>query len=290
MALALSGQPFPSRRAELFEAIDESKLIRDVARPRPLRLPRPIRVIAALVLREMTTTHGQSSLGYLWAILQPIGGIALLAIAISLFLRAPPIGDSFALFYATGVLPFTLFMDVQNSSMRALRANQQLLFYPEVSYLDAIVARFLLNMVTQALVVFLVLCGIVILFGLRVQVDLGLVCASVAITGFLALGIGTVNAVLIHLIPSWAQVWSVLMRPMFIASCIFFVFDDLPHWVQNILWFNPLVHVIGMMRAGVFTTYEGTYVSFAYPLGIAAVSLVVGLLALRRYARDIINF
>ena len=68
-----------------------------------------LRVITALVIREMGTQFGRSAGGYLWAIAQPLGGIVLLAIAFSLALRTPPLGNSFMLFYATGIMPFTMF-------------------------------------------------------------------------------------------------------------------------------------------------------------------------------------
>jgi capsular polysaccharide transport system permease protein len=251
--------------------------------------PRALRVIGALILREMTTSYGRSSLGYLWAILEPVGGVVLLTVAFSLILRTPPIGDSFALFYATGYLPFSLWMRVQNQTMRALRANRQLLFYPDVGYLDAILARFILAMITGAVVMIVVLAGIVVLFGLRVHVDLGMVFMGYLMAGITALGIGTTNIVILHLIPSWDQVWSILTRPLFIASCIFFLFDSLPYWVQDILWFNPIVHCVGLVRAGMFTTYEGTYISIAYPMAVGFGFLLLGLVGLRRFARGIVN-
>ena len=46
----------------------------------PRRRFASLRAIAALVLREMSTTNGRSPGGYLWAILEPAAGIALLTI------------------------------------------------------------------------------------------------------------------------------------------------------------------------------------------------------------------
>ena len=46
----------------------KSRLV-PVSRPAPLR---SLRVIAALMMREMTTTFGRSQLGYLWVVLEPI--------------------------------------------------------------------------------------------------------------------------------------------------------------------------------------------------------------------------
>ena len=85
-------------------------------RPRTARCRlQRLRVLFALVVREMGTRFGRSWGGYLWAIAEPLGGILLLTIAFSLALRTPPLGTNFALFYATGIIPFFLFSNVSRS-------------------------------------------------------------------------------------------------------------------------------------------------------------------------------
>ena len=63
-----------------------------------------IRVIAALVLRETRATFGTSQLGYLWAFIQPLGGLAVLVGLWALIGRKAPYGTSLALYFATGIL------------------------------------------------------------------------------------------------------------------------------------------------------------------------------------------
>ncbi|MCX7288621.1 MAG: hypothetical protein NTW20_13985 [Rhodobacterales bacterium] len=67
---------------------------------------RTSRSVVALMLREMSTTYGRSPGGYLWVILEPVGGIALLSLVLTFGLRvkSPGLGINFPLFYATGVL------------------------------------------------------------------------------------------------------------------------------------------------------------------------------------------
>ena len=74
------------------------------ARARAVRFQR-LRVLFALMVREMGTTFGRSWGGYFWAIAEPLGGILLLSLAFGLALRTPPLGSSFMLFYATGYIP-----------------------------------------------------------------------------------------------------------------------------------------------------------------------------------------
>ena len=61
--------------------------------------------------------------------------------------------------------------------------------------------------------------------------------------------------------PSWRQLWSIITRPIFLVSCIFYLFDALPVWVQNILWWNPLIHVTGLVRRGIYPGYDASYAS-----------------------------
>ena len=63
----------------------------------------------------------------------------------------------------------------------------------------------------------------------------------------------------------------------------------MPPEFQVYLWYNPLVHVIGLMRAGFYGTYDPYYVSYAYVLGISLGSFVIGGYLLRRHSSFLIE-
>ena len=255
----------------------------------PFKVPRFLRVTMALMLREMATTYGKSSLGYLWAVLEPIGAIAVLSFAFSVAFQTPALGSSFPLFYATGYLPFMFYNSIQNKVSATLRENIQLLFYPRVTYMDAILSRFFLTTITQFLVAAIVFSGIIMLDQVNQRLDITAILISLLVAAVLGLGVGVFNCVIIHLLPSWRQLWSIITRPLFLISCIFYLFDSLPVWVQNILWYNPLLHIIGQTRVGFYAVYEGDYIVLAYPLIVGGVTLFLGLALLRRHAQDLIN-
>ena len=85
------------------------------------------RAIVALMLREMATTYGRSPGGYIWAVLEPAAGIALLTAIFSLGFRSPPIGSNFPIFYATGLVPFLAFIDVTNKTAASVTFSKPLL-------------------------------------------------------------------------------------------------------------------------------------------------------------------
>lgn len=254
-----------------------------------LDVPRFARVQFALMMREMATSYGRSYFGYLWAIFDPVGAIVVLSVAFSLAFGSPPLGDSFPLFYATGYLPFVTYNIMQQKVNGAVRENRQLLFYPRVTYMDAIISRFVLTLVTQTLVAAIVFFAIMMLYQVPLRIDVVPVLIGLFGACVLGLGIGSLNSVLVFLFPSWRNMWGIITRPLFLMSCVFYLFDSLPVWARSVLWFNPLVHLIGMTRDGFYPVYDADYVSIAYPFVVAGLCLLSGLLMLRRNALAMIN-
>lgn len=255
----------------------------------PRRSFASFRAIFALILREMSTSYGRSPGGYLWAVLEPVAGIAFLSAAFSVVMRQPAMGNSFVMFYATGVLPFTMFNDLHNKVSQSLLYSKALLAYPNVTFLDALIARFVLNLITQLLISYLVLAGAMMFFEGPMHFDLAVIVHGMALSAVLGLGVGTLNSFIIAKIPVWQQAWSVMMRPAFILSGTMILFDSIPQPYRDWLWWNPLVHCIGLVRAGFYDFYDAYYVSTSYVLLIALSCMALGLLLLRRHHRDILD-
>lgn len=233
-------------------------------------------VIFALMLREMATRYGRSWGGYVWAVIEPIAMISLLAFVFSYFLVTPPIGESFVLFYTTGFLPFMAFSEVVNQTGSSLTQNRNLIYFPPVTPLDTVIARFGLSCATLVVISALVFSGALIYTGHGFDVKIEFLLSGMAAAVVLGLGIGTLNALLFAFLPAWRIIWSILSRPLFLISGIFFVFDTLPNDAQGLLWWNPLIHVIGLTRMAFYSTYDGNYVSISFAYGIGIVTFIIG--------------
>ena len=260
-------------------------------RPVSAALPRcaSLRVIAALILREMATRYGRSPGGYLWAVLEPVAGIALLVVIFSVGFRSPPLGQNFALFYASGLLPFLMFTAISGHVAQGLNQSRPLLAYPRVSFLDALLARFLLTALTQGVVSAALLGAILAFFETRAALDPLPLLQAFALAAALGLGVGLLNTVLISRHPVWQSVWSVLMRPMVLLSGVIVLQDDLPQPWRGWLEWNPLVHVSGLARAGFYHGYDPDWVTPLYATGVALGAGVFGLLMLTGFHRDLLE-
>lgn len=247
------------------------------------------RTIYALSVREMLTTNGKNAGGYFWAIVEPIAAIALLSYVFELVLRSPSIGSNFQIFYASGLLVYSFYVQTANKVARSINFSRSLLFYPAVTHVDAILARFLVNATTHIIIYFLLLYGIVYVYDLRMSFDFQPMLIALAMAAVLGLGIGVLNAFLFVYIPFWDVVWTVINRPMFILSTVLYAFEDVPVLFRDYLWYNPLIHVVGMSRRGVFSIYDAVFVSPVYVFGIALMCLCLGLAFLQLFVREILN-
>ncbi len=237
----------------------------------------------------MVTTYGRSPGGYLWAVLEPVAAIALLAFAFSLAFRAPSLGISFPLFYATGYLPYMVFHDVSAKTAVAIRFSRPLLNFGAISWMDVLAARFLLNLFTHIVVGALVIGAMLVFLPTRAAPDVPAILLALVMVASLTLGVGVLNAFLFLAFPAWERIWMIVTRPLFIISGVFFLFEDVPSDIRQFLWFNPLFHVTGQMRAGFYPTYGADYVSPVFAIGLGVGLLVIGLLLISRHADGLIH-
>jgi capsular polysaccharide transport system permease protein len=247
------------------------------------------RAISALVLREMSTTNGRTAGGYLWAIAEPVGGIVLLTLVFSLVLAKPPIGTNFPIFYATGMVPFLFYMAISSRVAQSILYSKTLLAYPAVTFMDALLARMIMNGITQMLVAYILFAAILFFQETRTDPQAEGIALSLLMAFSFGAAVGVMNCFLSEAFTWWPQVWAILNRPMFLISCILFMYDDIPPPFSDYLWYNPLVHVVGQMRKSFYPSYTGDYVSPMYVLFVSLLVYAIGLALLIRYHRDLQN-
>lgn len=239
------------------------------------------RVISALILREIHTRYGNRQFGYLWEIIEHVAHILILSVLFLLLQRSAPIGNNFGLFFATGLIPFLLFQHIDRQIMNAVSSNQPLLSYPMVMPFDLIVARTILECATSGVVIMLfVMAGFY--FDMLVPVDsiFGLFMAFMTLIAF-SMGMGIINSAIVLYFPSYKTLYSFLTRPLYFISGIFFVADSLPLEAQQMLCFNPLLHISEWVRSAFFTEYESHFLDKFYVVSVSIFFLFIGLLVER---------
>lgn len=241
------------------------------------------------MLREMGSTYGRSPGGYIWAFIEPVGALFIMSIAFSLLLRTPSLGTSFLMFYATAFLPLRVYNDIEKKVGSAISYSKPLLAYPRVTWMDAVLARFLLNLLTASLVFILVMSAILFAVQSHSVIRAAPIAIGLVIMILFGLGLGLLNAVLKGLVPVWKQIWRILTAPLILASGLIFILEDLPQGAQNVLWWNPLFHATGLVRMGFYPTYGAHYVSVGYCLTVGLTLVAAGFLLMRAHYKRVLQ-
>lgn len=80
-----------------------------------------------------------------------------------------------------------------------------------------------------------------------------------------------------------------ITAPLFLVSGVIFMFEDMPPLGQQVFWYNPLTHLTGIMRDGFYPVYTPGNVPVLYLCVWIAVPMVIGLLPLPQFHRDLLN-
>lgn len=243
-----------------------------------------LQVVYALFLRELKTRFGQHKLGYGWALLEPLLWVGTFYALFTLLGRGSPPGMPALAFLITGIVPFGMFRNVAAHTMLAVESNRGLLSYPRIRPLDLVIARALLEIVTQ-FVVFTILMSTAALIEGKLPVDnLLLTIFGLTLVGALGTSLGLVFCGLVVMSPTMERIQSPLLRPLMWFSAVFYPLDSVPSNLREIVLFNPLAHGIEIVRDGWFAGYSAHHASITYPLSWVLVMTFFGL-TLERVAR-----
>lgn len=236
-----------------------------------------IRVVAALLVREMSARFGSKPGGYAWAVIDPAGHIAFMSLIFMAITHTPALGKSFPLFFATGYLAFQFYAAMAAFLNGAIKANRTLLSYPNVAPIDTIVARYILQSGTTSVVSFCVLGVILLTVDQPVTLNWPAIIEAAFAATLLALGVGIFNNVVCLRSPLYEQVFGIISRPLFLVSGVFFLPDALPGPFREIVLYNPLVHVVMLFRTGFYPEYRALDMDMFYLYSFAFTIMFVGL-------------
>lgn len=247
------------------------------------------RVLFALMLRDINSRFFGSPYGFLIAIAWPLSHILVLLIVNTILGRAPPYGDSSALWYATGVVPFVAYSYMGRFIILGVLQGKPLLAFPLVKFTDVIFARMLVEFLSASLVVIIVSI-IFTIFGINIvprEPQQAVYAFGAAL--LLGAGVGTVSAIITAAIPFWFSVFILSNIFLWAISGVVFVPDALPEPIRYVLSWNPMMHCIEWMRSAFYEGYGRSILDKSYCLACGTVWLTVGLIVERLVRGKIIK-
>jgi capsular polysaccharide transport system permease protein len=267
----------------------------DAAIPPRLRHPRlwevlraKLRLIDALILREARGLFTHSRLGYAWALCEPLTHVFILMVAMTFFTghgNPPIIGDNWAEFYMTGVLPYLMFCHLTEQGMDLARSQRIVLALPSVKLADVMLSSLSLRAATDVVVIIISLTVFAVIgMGTYPKDPLEFTLAFVFVF-LLGFGVAGINVGLSTFGAVSERAWPIVLRAAYFLSGIFYHPSAMPTELRDLVLWNPLVHLIEWVRQSYYPQYRSPYLDMEYLMTVTVLSLLFGTLAAASVSR-----
>jgi capsular polysaccharide transport system permease protein len=240
-------------------------------------------VLHALMLRDIKTRFFGNAWGFLISLAWPLTHILVVLLINTLAGRLPAYGDSAALWFATGIVPFMAFSYMSRFIMIGLVVNRPLLIFPNVKIMDILIARAVVEVLSAGAVI-LILVAIFTAYGIEVMpsrpVDAVYALGSAFLLG---IGAGLINAVIGQALPVWLMGYNLSMIVLWLLSGVLFVPDNLPAQLRIPFTYNPISHSISWFRSAYYDGYGALTLDKTFVVECGLFYIVIGLIMERLF-------
>lgn len=247
-----------------------------------------VRVIWALILREILTRYGRHNIGFLWLFVEPMLftlGITTLWTVTGLHKSSDLPITAFAL---TGYSTVLLWRNMPARCVNAIAPNSALMYHRNVRILDIYISRVALEGI-GATISFTVLSFAFVFLGLmNPPEDALLVVGGWLMTAWF-------GASLAILMGAWSErtevvekLWHPAAYLLFPISGAAYLVDALPQRAADVVLWLPMVHGVEMVRDGYFGSKFVAHYSVGYMFVCNMVLTLLGLALERIVSRDFV--
>lgn len=247
-----------------------------------------MRVIGALMVRELTTRFGRENIGFLWVMVEPL----LFAVLVGIlwrFMKGPiEFGVDIVAFVVTGYLPLVMFRSSVNRGVKSFTANGSLMYHRQIKILDLLLVRFLIELVGHAMAYLFIGTVLAVLGFFPVPYDLGFLMLGGFYYALFTFSIMVLVAPLSEMsevVEKFIPITTYLMIPL---SGAFYLASTLTKGVASVLLLSPPVHGMEMMRYGVFGPSIDPRFDYVYPLMFCLPCIALGLMLCRIVRRRLV--
>lgn len=248
-----------------------------------------LRVIGALILREIITRYGRHNIGFLWLLLEPVFFTVGVVVLWNLTHRSGGVIVEITPFVVTGYSNLLLWRNCSFRGLKAIEPNRSLLHHRQVKIQDIFLARMILELagVTSS---FLLLMTSMMALGLMHWPDNAcLLLGGWLLMCWFAACLGAILGCLSEFSELVERLWHPLSYFLLTMSGTFFMVDWIPAKMQGVVSWVPMVHPIEMMRGGYWGASVKTHYDVHYMMVVClSATLLAGLLMSDRRLKNLV--
>lgn len=245
-----------------------------------------LRVIGALLMREVLTRYGRHNIGFMWMFAEPMMftlGVATLWSFANMGHSGLPIIP----FAVTGYSSVLLWRNMPGRCSGAVGPNLALMYHRNVKVIDIYASRIVLEF-SGATISFAILSLFFISIGwMEFPEDI----LKVILGWFMLAWFGGALAITVGAMSEMSEVvekvWHPITYLMFPLSGAMFMVEWLPVTAQKILLYLPMVHGVEILREGYFGSAVHAHYDIPYMGVICMCMTLLGLALTRKVSRQV---
>lgn len=237
-----------------------------------------LRVIHALIIRELTTRFGRENIGFLWVMVEPLLFAGLVAI-VWRFMKGPEEhGISVVAFVVTGYIPVVLFRHGVTRSISVFLANSSLLYHRQIKIIDFVFVRFFIELMGGMMAYLFIAIALIAFDVFPIPADIGMFLGGWFLYALFTLALCFIIAPLSEKSEILEKLMPVTTYIMVPFSGMFTMNSWLAPSVRQYMMWSPFVNAMEIMRKGIWGEKVTAYYNVWNPLASSMIALSVGLI------------
>ena len=243
-------------------------------------------ILFNFAISDLKIRYRNSILGVLWSVIEPLLMLGVLYFVFSSMFKFDI--PNFPIYLLLGIIVYNCFKNGTSFALNSLTNRAPLItqiYFPRSipAISSAITASIMLAIEVGILLIFMVA------FQFVPPITILLLPLILGLQFLFVVGICLPLSVLNVKFKDTEFIWGVVLSAGFFLTPIFYQFDMLPEYMQNILQFSPMVQILTMAHHVVLYGMLPTVNSILYAVGSISVITIIGYLIFRKFQAQMVE-
>ena len=243
-------------------------------------------ILFNFAITDLKIRYRNSILGVLWSLVEPLLLLGVLFVVFSTMFRFEI--PNFPIYLLLGIICWNFFKNGTTFALNSLTNRSALITQ---IYFPRAIPGLSAGITASIMIIFeLVVLGIfMIAFGFSPPSSVILLIPILALQLLLILGVSLPLSVLNVKYKDTEFIWSVVVHAGFFLTPIFYQFDMMPDYVQNVLQYSPMVQIVTMAQHVVLYGTLPSINSVLYAVGSISAITVIGYMIFRKFQAKVVE-